>query len=511
MLDADTNGIYEIVFANHITNIVADTVSTITGRVTDKYMNGSLVLDKDDTEVDFTLIKGEQEIGVDDIKEWNVISYTVSEDKQLIKGYISDAKVNGTVTEITDKGYRIGSGTEVYKKAANYPNDIELRDKGTFYLDIEKKIAAVDENATVDTETTASKNYAYLVDAAMKGDFETNLQLKLFTSAGQTTVMTTTEKLRYNDSYGTKAADILTALKPSGTIKPQLIVYETNSSGNITAIETAVDGTESGAPNKGTFTLNIRKNDMVYKSASNKLGSAGIAENTVIFDIPTEAGNDTTKFAVRNRSTLSNDTSYDAMVYDLQDNYVATVVIITSTTGTTTPESPILVVDHLSETQNEEYDITDRLYGWQDGGEIDILAADKTILVKPSNGSSTPLKKGDIIQYRLNTAGEIDGITLLFDSAAKDTEFSTDVATNLTCVYGKVTKKFSGSINMSVNGEIRNYATGDATVYLYDSSRTNGNIQVVSAADIEIYEEGNEARLFLKIYEDQVEEMVIVR
>lgn len=64
---------------------------------------------------------------------------------------------------------------------------------------------------------------------------------------------------------------------------------------------------------------------------------------------------------------------------------------------------------------------------------------------------------------------------------------------------------------MSVNGDVHNYATGDATVYLYDSTRNKANIQVVSAADIEIYEQGNEARLFVKIYDDVVQEMVIVR
>lgn len=511
LLDADINGIYEIVFTNHITNIVVDTVSTVTGRVTDKYMNGSLVFDKDDTEVKYSLVKDDMEIDVADLVEWNVISYTISEDKQLIKGYVSDAKVNGTVTEITEKGYRIGAGTEVYKKAASYPNDIELRDRGTFYLDIEGNIAAVDENATVDTETVTAKKYAYLVDAAMNDGFATTAQLKLFTSTGETTVLSTAEKLRFNKNYGTKAEDVLSALKPADTMAPQLIVYETNTSGNITAIETAENGTGTGAPNKGVFTLNINKENMVYKSASGKLGTVGIGENTIIFEIPSDAGTDTTKYAIRNKSTLSNDTSYDAMIYDLGENYVASVVIITSTTGTTAPESPILIVDHLSETQNDEYEVTDRVYGWQDGKETNVLAVDKTILVKQSGEKTVPLAQGDIIQYRVNAAGEIDGITVLFDSSAKATEFSTELTDDLTCVYGKVTKKFSGSINMTVNGEVRNYATGDAVVYLYDSSRTNNNIRVVSAADIEIYEEGNEARLFLRIYEDQVREMVIVR
>ncbi len=512
LLDADTNGIYEIVFVNHFTNIVVDTVSTVTGRVTDKYMNGSLVFDEDNNDVMYTILKDGVEISVADLVEWNVISYTISEDNQLIRAYVSDAHVSGTVTEITANGYRIGSSAETYEKAASYPNDINLRDRGTFYLDIEGNIAAVDENATVDTDTTATQKYAYLVGAAMNDGFNTTAQFKLFTQTGETTIISSTEKIRFNDAYGTTAEEVVNNLNAGGDTSSQLIVYETNSEGALTALETATDNTQTGAPNKGAFTLNIVGTDMVYKSASGKLGTVGISDNTIIFDIPADAGTDTTKYSVRNRTSLSNDTSYDAYVYDLQENYVANVIIITSTTGTTSPESPVLVVDYLGETQNEEYEVTDRLYGWQNGEEINILAADKTVLRKSTGGEgTTPLVQGDIIQYRTNAAGEVDGITLLFDSAAKATEFSTDITNDLTVVYGRVLKKFSGSVNVSVNGDIRNYATGDATVYLYDSTRTTGNIQVVSAADIEIFEEGNEARLFLRIYNDQVQEMVIVR
>lgn len=510
LLDSDTNGIYDIVFVNHFTNIVVDTVSTVTGRITDKYLNGSLVLDKDNAEIMFTLTKDGRSINITDLKEWNVISYTISDDKQLIKVYVSDASVNGTITEVTDKGYRIGSSTDLYKKAPSYPNDINLRDRGTFYLDIEGNIAAVDENATVATET--AQKYAYLVDAAMNDGFETTGQFKLYTSSGETSVLTSTEKMRLNKSYSMKASEVIAALQTSGSITPQLIVYETNSSGEITAIETATDGTGTGAPNKGVFTLNIKKNDMIYKSASSKLGNVGIDATTIIFDIPASADKDTTKYSIRTKNSLSNDSSYNAMVYDLQENYLAKVIIITSSTGTTAAESPIMVVDHLSETQNENGEITDKLYGWQSGEEKNLLAYDKTILRKPTEGTSTTLlEKGDIIQYRTNSAGEIDGITLLFDSRAKNTEFMHNITDDLTTVYGKVTKKFSGSVNVSVNSEIRNFATGDAIVYLYDSSRNSSNIQVVSASDIEIYEEGNEARLFLRIYQDQVKEMVIVR
>ena len=507
LLDSDTNGLYDIVFVNHFTNIVVDTVSEITGRVTDKYLNGSLVFDPDDKDTMFTLTKDGEDISLSQLKEWNVISYTISEDRALIKAYVTTASVTGTVTEVTDRGYKIGS--DFYKKAPSYPNEITLRDRGTFYLDIEGNIAAVDENATVGTDK--NQKYAYLVDAIMNDGFSTTGQLKLFTASGSTEVISTTEKLRFNNSYSQKAEDVIDALMPSGSVSPQLIVYETNGAGDVTAIETATDGTGTGAPNTDKFTLNIKKDNMVYKSASQKLGNVGISENTVIFDIPAGSGKDTTKYSIRTSASLSNDTAYNAYIYDLQENYVANVVIITSGSGTAAAESPIMVVDYISQTQNEDGETTDRLYGWQSGAEKNLLAFDKSVLRKTADGSQVSLERGDIIQYRTNAAGEIDGITLLFDSRNKTTEFVNEISDDFTTIYGRVTKKFSGSVNVSINGDIRNFSTGDATVYLYDSSRNANNIQVVSAADIEIYEEGNEARLFVRIYKDQVAEMVIVK
>ena len=187
LLDTNLNSMYNVVFVNHFTNLVVDTVSEITGRVTDKYLNGSLVFDKDNADVKYSIIKDGAKIDISDLKEWNVISYTISDDKNLIKAYVSDASITGTVNEISEDGYRIGDSETLYEKATSYPNEIKLRDRGTFYLDIEDKIAAVNTKAT--NESAITTNYAYLVDAALKDSFDKVGQFKLFTKTGETVVM----------------------------------------------------------------------------------------------------------------------------------------------------------------------------------------------------------------------------------------------------------------------------------------------------------------------------------
>ncbi len=517
MLDSDVNGVYDIIFVNHFTNLVVDTVSEITGRVTDKYMNGSIVFDEDNADVKYSIIKNGLDIELSDLAEWNVLSYTISEDKNLIKAYVSDASVTGSVTEVSDDGYRIGDSPEIYEKATSYPNEIKLRDRGTFYLDIEDKIAAV--NTRAGSESSITTNYAYLVGAGLKDNFDTTAQFKMFTKNGDTVVLESATKLRLNDDFAQTPETVVEALAPGGETTPQLIIYETNSEGSVTAIETAKDGTGTGAPNPDEFTKNISQSDMVYKRASGKLGTVGINEDTIIFDIPATAGTDTEKYSVRTQETLSNDSKYDAVIYDLQENYMANAVIITSSTGVTAAESPITVVNYLAEVQNEDFEYTDKLYGYSSGEAIEVLASEKGEAIEVlasekgvlQKSSSKPLKAGDIIQYKTNAQGEIDGITILFDSENKEEEFLKNVTTDLTTVYGKATKKFAGSVNVSVNGTTYNYATGDATVYLFDSAKSRNPISVVSAADIELYEEDNEARIFLKLYQDAVQEIVIVR
>ncbi len=507
LLDTDGNNVYDIVFANHFTNLVVESVSSATGRVTDKYNNGSLLLDENSTTVDFILIRDDVEITPADLEEWNVISYTISQDKQLIKGYVSTESVLGTVTQTTKDGFKIDNSDTVYKKAASYPNDINLRDKGRFYLDMEGNVAAVDTTA-ITTGAAIRGTYGYLVGAVKEGTFEDTLKFKIFTANGDTEVISGSSKIRLNDKYGLTPDEVLTAMGKDGTITPQLITYETNSEGLLTGFDTAVDNTATGEINKSAFTKNISAAEQIYKKESASLGKVKVTEQTIIFDIPTDAGTDTTKYEVRDMTMFKNNTPYDIIVYDLQEDFSARAIVVTSTTGITEAESPIVLVDEIAEGQNEDFDAVDIVYGLEDERRVELMSSDKTVFTKSGD---TKLDRGDIFQYSTNAKGEVDKITLLFDSADKTTEFSKNISADLDTVYGRVTKKFAESVNVSVNGTVQNYSTRDVIVYEYNSTSKNNNVNVVTSGDIEVFEEGNEVRLFIKISEDKPTEMVIIR
>ncbi len=507
LLDTDTNNVYDIVFVNHFTNLVVDTVSEATGRITDKYNNGSLLLDPNNANVKYSIIRNGEEIETTDLNEWNVISYTISADKNLIKAYVSTESVLGTVTQISGNGFKIDNSETTYKKAANYPNEITLQDRGRFYLDMEGNVAAVDTTATT-TGSAIRGTYAYLVNAGITGTLEDTLQFKLFNIEGETVVLDATTKMRVNNTYGLTATEVLSRLGKDGVVSPQLITIETNAGGRVTGIDIAAEAAEGNPVNTTVFTKSFSAADQVYKSASGMLGDIRVTDSTVIFDIPAEAGTDTTRYAVRNRTMFTNDTPYDIIVYDLQEDFSAKAIIVTSTTGITAAESPIVLVDEIASAQNEDFEAVDIVYGLERGERVELMSSDKNVFVKESGKA---IKQGDIFQYSTDAKGAVDAITVLFDSEAIGTEFSTDISNDLTVVYGRVTRKFSDSVNLSVNGSVRNYSTANTTVYEYNSQRNNNNINTVTAGDIEVYEEGNEVRLFVKIYDDTVQEMVIVR
>ena len=174
-------------------------------------------------------------------------------------------------------------------------------------------------------------------------------------------------------------------------------------------------------------------------------------------------------------------------------------------------EAPIAVVDQITTITNEDNERVQKLYAYQNGERLSFVTATDGLLV---NGDDEPkaLKRGDIIQLKLNTRNEISGIRVLFEAEDKATEFTTTIDEDMTIVYGKVTKKFASSINVQVaDGAVANYSLEGATVYEVDTAKTNNAIKVVDANEITQYDESDPSRVFIRIYEDAVTEIVIIR
>ncbi len=499
LLDTNKDSEADIVFVDEYTNYVVEHTSEASHTISDKYGNASLVLDPDNSNIKFTIEdKNGQPVEFSSIKEWNILSVTHSKSKDLIRVVVSTDSITGKVTEIGEDTVKIGDNH--YEVASNYPNTIKINDEGIFYLDMDGKIAAVD------SESARSGNYAYLITAAKSENISNTVEFKLFTKEGETLILNGNDKIRFNGTSSQSADKVLSLLSTGGSVNKQLITYEVNSENKISTINIAADKTLSVEFNK-SFTKNFEGDDIVYKSVSSKLGRFNITDDTLVFDIPNGETN-SDNYAVRGKDMFVNENKYNVSVYDMNEDFSANVVIVTNSSGKTSAESPIAVVEKITSVQNDRGENVEKITVTHKGESVSFLGSRAGIFV--TEGGSK-LAVGDIIQFKTNIRGEIDTVSVLLD-ASDSTEFKTESEDGLVTIHGKVMKKFTNSVNVSVNGgEVDNYTLNNVTIYKYDSEKKNSKVSVASAADITKYDEADGQTLFIRIYKDEVKEMVIIK
>lgn len=501
LLDTDRDGKYDFVFVTEYKNVVVEEVMPSSGKIIDKYGAPTIALDPKDDDIDFRIEKAGEVIEVKDLEEWDVLSVAESKDKSVYRIVAVRNAITGKVTEI--QGKRVKIGKELYDIATNYKKEIALEDEGTFYLDVEGKIAAVDATSTI------SSNYAYLVNAGMTSGISDDLELKLFTNDGKVVILTAADKIRLNGTNGKTPSEVLSALSNEGSVVNQLITFEKNSDGKVVSINTAKDNTESGAIDTNAFTKNLVLENAVYKTATGKVGTVNVNKDTIIFDIPA-LSKDTDDYAIRDYKMFENDTPYNVIVFDMTEDYTAKAMIVTNTNYKANAESSVAIVTETTTIKNEQNIIVDKLYAMQDGKKIELQTSEKGLLVKGE--AKKALEKGDIIQYKTNAKGEISTIRVLLDISTKSTQFSAEPAKDMNIIYGRVNAKFASSMNIKVNdGAEQNIVFGDAKIYVVDNTRTNNIVVEGTTGDIQKYDSADPYHVFVKIYKDVVQEIIVVK
>lgn len=491
---ADHNKDKTVVFVNETVNYVVDEVIMTSDRIIDKYGKSPLTLDKDDDKVTFALEKVNKIIGIDELSEWDVITLTMSKDKSVIHGIVTRNEKSGKITEIEDgKVYIDGSAYEVAK---NYTEEIKLGDEGTFYLDYENKIAAFDKSAS------SGRDYAYLTNIGVKSGFDATLELEFLTGDGKTTIYKAADKIKVNSKTYSSPEEAKKAIGGKG----QLLTIVLNSEGRIAEVVKSLEG----EIDEKEFMLNFVKEDAVFTSKTSQLSAEDmtvrIDKNTVVFDIPEDA-KDTDEYTVTDVSYFADGGKYNVAVYDVSEDLTAGAVIVTASQSKVNEEDSAVIVDKLTSSKDENGDSIVKLYGYQKGERITLTG--KTDIFKKGTSS---LEKGDIIQVKADSKGNVKALTLLFDSDKTENEFTNVLSEHHTAEYGKVTKKFSGSFNMSVDGKTnKNYVIGDADIYVVDNENKTNTIKVGDSSDIQKFDDAKPERVFVRIYKNEVKDIIVIR
>ncbi len=493
LLDTDKDGKYDIVFVKNYKNIVVEEI-TSSNKIVDKYSSETLKLDDD---VDFRITRGLDELSLSDLNEYDVLSIAESLDKKLYEIIVTNKNIEGKVTGKDSNSVTIDGNK--YKIAANYTDEIAIGTEGIFYLDADGKIAAVD------TSSRLSSNYGYLTRAYYVNATD-EATFRIFTKEGKEVSFEGRDKIKFNSKSGVKAKEVVSTINGESETTPmQLVTYTVNSDDQLTAINTALDNSATGEVNNEKFTMNYTLTDAKFSKSLSKLGNVRVDENTIVFDI-TENSDD---YAVRSSDVFEDGQKYNAIIYDMSENYTARAIVVTNAQFNASADTDIAIVTDIMDAVNDEDEQTHMLTALSNGKEISLYAEDTDVLLK----GESKLEKGDIIQYKTNSDNEIVSIRLLLDISTKDTETTAEPAEKLETVYGKVTKKFSGSINVTVNGgNETNYSIpSEATVYSIDTTKSKNNVNVANATDIQKFDEEENNRVFIKIYDDVVQEIVIIK
>lgn len=494
LLDSDKDGKYDIVSVKSYENIVVEEV-TSSNKIIDKYSNSSLKLDDS---VDFSITLSGEKLQLSDLKEFDVLSVAASLDNELYEIVVTRDSVEGKVSGKDSKGLLIDGNR--YKVAANYTDTISIGTEGVFFLDADGKIAAVD------TASSVSSNYGYLMRAYFSKTTSDKASFKIFTRDGRETTFDSNAKIKFNGKSGVKAEEVVNAINSdSDTTPSQLITYTVNSDNVITALNTAEDNSSSGAVNSDRFTMNYSLTNAKFSKALSKLGNVRINNDTVIFDIPENSED----YAVRTVDVFEDEQKYNAFVYDMTDNYTAGAIVVTNAQFSASSDAPLAVVTDIISAVNSDDEQTDMLEALVDGKEVSLYAENENILVK----GESKLEKGDLIQYRTNSENEIVSVRVLMDINSRNEEIASNPAEKLETVYGRVTKKFDNSINVRVNDDSEvNYVIGsDVNVYSVDMTVSKNNVNTAGFSDIQKFDSEENNRVFIKIYDNRVEEIVIIK
>lgn len=487
VLDTNNDSSYDIVFVTEFSNIVIDYSTT------DKAVgkNGETIRFDD---IEYKLYNGFSEAEVSSLQEWDVLAKVSSLDNKYHEFYISRSIVSGKISSKSEDGVTIGDKT--YKIANGMTDTLTIGQTADFCLDIDGKIAAIKAASNI------SDGYAYMTNI-YKNDSRDNVLVKLTDKTGKVITLTLSDRVKLNGST-VSANEVYNELTENNSVKKQLITFSKNSSDKVTELNIANDKSESGAVDTEKFTLNKKLTNELYQSATSKLGNVRITDKTIVFDI-----SDEDEIKVADKNVFENNETYTGMVYDMTESYDAAVIVLTDTAFKPAASSSLAVVKKIASGTNSEDNEIDILTALADGKEIVLNAKDNKTL----KAGDRKLKAGDLIQYKTDSNGEIAGIRVLFNIDDKNVEFTSEPEKDLKLIYGKATKRFDNSLNVTVNDKNSvNYSVdSDVKVYNVDTAKSKNSITTASFTDISAYDSDENNRVFIKLYEDKVKEIVIVK
>lgn len=449
LIDADLDGVYELVKAEEYVDILVSALSVSDNKLLAKIAP----LDNDDNEsynvIDYKEFKSVvfedangETVPSESIKADSVVSVFRSKDKKTSVRFVLGLNTSEiTVKEIyeDDSGYHLIDGVNEYVLSASYEKMIgksagypkpELGEMYRIYLNYEGDIAIMEK---IDSRT----QYAYFMSIGTKPGLKNNVQLKLYLDSNDCVIVNTAKKVEINQIKGKNPENLMnegTGLVVNGEITPQLVKIKLNSNGELTYLETA------GEKVSNVYGFDLNKFSLVYvngytsdtSTSTLYSGTAARAvgggycvnKNTKIFRIESRNVNPVA-YSEDDIEVISYSTFCDRYggsyitLYDSDEAWACGAAVVSQKIGT---ESRFFTVDSCKYVIDENGEEKIKVSGWWKGLYWTFREARPGIITEAiktmyPTAQNTTLKKGDLIEITFDHNQELDDVSLLWSPA----------------------------------------------------------------------------------------------
>ena len=450
------------------------------------------------------------EIPVEMLREWDVLSILEAPDGSFIDIEVSDRKISSTVTSVTEE-YIVMDDTEyrLCPELIKSGTSIKAGRSGTFYLDVLGYIAGV-------SLEEIENQIAYLTRAFMD-DYGENAMIQLLLPEGDGVLQTfqCTSSVNINGKRY-KGEEIINRLRDVDSIEyqsdgadilRQVVMYDTDEDGYIKKLvlpeNESSDNLYCSYRNPGR-TIKSKSYGYERSIADRQIV---LSKDVIIFIVPQDPNMaDKDKiYSVKTVDYMLSRTSTEDIVeaYHTSDKNLGADVVVfyvgSVSGGDIQNDSPISVVDRWETGLNEDDEIVQKLYLFGNEGEkvLDVspdFNLEQIEVTTDNETSYRALGTGDIIRYSQNSTGEVTFIQICYSHEDNTTYNYGEFSSTYKYVYR--TDKESGLVMTAglVNGNIPfegvdfdSFELSRFKVYVYDGSVKKNHITAGTVQDIMPY------------------------
>lgn len=498
LIDNNGDGVYDVYIVYEVKNYVVSWVNINKNTVYTKDAKGSIKLNPEEARVSVTYKATGENISLDRISEWNILSVMESVNEsgeKALNVIVSDEFIRGSL-ELKAKDYVVIAGRTVKVADGFDLKTLELGAKGYFYLDAFDKLAAFNGDVTPGEQYGFLRDAKY--DAKSVGD---EISFRILTKEGKFETLIASEKFKLNGKDVTDKSSVETILESTGinNTKAQVIHFVVNASGLITKMETT----------KGALTLNYSPEDSIGTPPKSDngyyLNAAEIFDalfaydaETLMVKLPPSGNLEIEKdYKVLTSSDLSKTEYYKSLkVYDVDEQNIAGMILFTSGGGQNAGNSyNLFLVDELEYALNDEGDVLYNVKGIYNGTEKSYFI-DESVKVNASDferGSVLTLAfTGELITdyevklYKTQKPEDASDLSVsVLPKECQDTISSTGIMGKCFLGYGTVTSKKDGVITITFDGN--NEEAGATYDHLLVRTSSLGRIYRFDKEQKEVY------------------------